>query len=289
MADISDITTYLAGVVSAAVYPNGTGNASIAGMNVLVYEGWPISEQLDLDLQGKNPLRTGKTAHVSIFAPPNSSRAAPYQILDQTYVVNPAAINCTVAVVGDQITLTGTPAAGEFLTIVADRANQYSRGGASASVILSALLADVQAQYPSATLVGNTLTVPDSFQLDVRQGGVGLLGKVLHRECQNVMVTVWAPDHATRSTLAKAIDIALKLNIVVTLSAIDGSDIKIVYQRTNTIDERQNVAIYRRDLFYDVEYATVELYAGTSITTVQNQFSPSEYPDGNQETVNVIN
>jgi hypothetical protein len=54
----------------------------------------------------------------------------------------------------------------------------------------------------------------------------------------------------------------------------DQSDAKIVYQRQNTIDDHQNVACYRRDLIFDVEYATVLTVAGTTITSVANTIKP---------------
>lgn len=282
MADISDVTSYLQGVALSAVYPNGTSQPSIANMDVLVYEGWPVSEQLDLDLAGQSPGQPpttrsgGPRAHVTIFPMLGSSRSAPYQIQDETYVITPAAINCAVSVNGNQITYTGTPAAGEFLTIVADRLYAFSRGGTTAAAILSALLTDIQVNYPTATLVGSVLTIPYGYELDVRQGGVGLLGKVVHRECQSVMITAWAPDHVTRNTLSAAIDVALKSANRVTLTDVAQTQAKIVYQRTNVIDDPQNKGCYRRDLIFDCEYATVQTFAGTSITSVSNQITATQ-------------
>jgi hypothetical protein len=294
VADISDVTAYLYQAVINIVYPNGTSSPSIAPVpvgfsnpaDVLIVEGWPIPEQLDLDLAGEveagNPPKpvprtNGPRANVSIF-PTGASASSTYQILDKTYVLQEPTFGLTVEVSGNSITITGTPNAGEFVTIIADREYIFSEGGSTAAAVLSALLTAAQVDYPNASLSGSTLTVPYNFQLDVRQGGVGLLGKVTHRQCQLVMVTVWAPDHNTRSVLAKAIDAALKSQIVVTMP--DSSDAKIVYARTNVSDETQNVTAYRRDLIYEVDYATLETFPGTTITSVQTKITASGDPTG---------
>ena len=284
MADIADVTSYLANAAAAAVYPNGTAQPSIANMDVQIYEGWPLPEQLDLDLAGQmlpqnstTPVTRpgGKRAHVSIFPMSGANRGV-YQILDETYTIAQPVLGLTVSVSGNQVTITGTPSTGEFVTIVADRKYAYSRSGATASAIISALLADIQTNYPTTSLAGSTLTIPYGYELDVRQGGVGAQGKVIHRECQSVMVTVWAPDHATRTLLAKAIDVAIKSTIITTL-AVDQSQLKVVFRQTQISDEHQNVTVYRRDLVYDCEFATVLTFPATTITTVSTQITSQEY------------
>ena len=48
----------------------------------------------------------------------------------------------------------------------------------------------------------------------------------------------------------------------------DTSQALVIYSRTNVSDDRQSTAIYRRDLIYDVEYATVFQFPGYVITSV---------------------
>ena len=283
MADLSDVTSFLATTVAAVVYPNGNTSPSIAPapvgftnpMDVRIFEGWPNSDQLDLDLGGKVlstgtppveiPRPNGPCANVSIF-PMAGTGSTMYQVLDKTYIIDPVVLGLTVSVSGGAVTITGTPNVGEFVTIISDRSYVFSATGSSASVVLSALLTQAQVDYPGATLVGDVLTIPFSFAFVVRQGGIGTLGKVTHRQCHPVMVTVWAPDHNTRSVLSSAIDNVLKQHIVVTLP--DGTDAKIVYSRTNVTDDHQTVSAYRRDLIYEVEYATLETFSGVTITNV---------------------
>lgn len=316
MADISDVTKYIAQQVANTIYPESEGNAfyvtmlpilfsgfggmggmipapSIAPvapgqttpMDVLIYEGWPVPELLWLDVGGQMQSTTspqtapvarpgGPRAHVSIFPLQGSSRS-PFQIQDNTYVQVAPVLGVTVTVDDDQITLSGTPNPGEIVTIEGDRQFIFSSNRPTLSGILSDLLAQAKLSYLNASLFGDTLTIPYDYSLVVRQGGVGTLAKVVHRQCQAVMVSVWAPDHNTRSVLASAIDVALKSNIVVTLP--DTSQAKIVYQRTNISDEQENVTIYRRDLIYEVEFATLETFPGTTITSVSFSFSAYEY------------
>jgi hypothetical protein len=84
MADLSDVTAYLATAASAAVYPNGTSQPSVAAMDCRIFEGWPIPDQLDRDmlgqmLSGTPPIPVtrpkGTVANVSVFAMPGTGIA----------------------------------------------------------------------------------------------------------------------------------------------------------------------------------------------------------------------
>ncbi|WP_036048702.1 hypothetical protein [Bradyrhizobium sp. Tv2a-2] len=273
MADLSDVTAYLAQQAFIAVYPNGTGSASVAGMDCRIFEGWPLPDQLDNDLTGfmmengdkvKRP--GGVCANVSIF--PMLGQGAPVpQIQNKTRTISQPTYGLTFTVVGNTLTVSGQPAAGEYLTIIADDEYVFSRGGATTQAILAALLADAQAAYPQASATSTSLTVPGTHILVVRQGGVGKVGRVIHRQKNSIMVTVWAPNQIARAAFAKAIDVQIKQTIVTTLS--DTSQIKVTYNRTNTIDEEQSKGIYRRDLVFDVEYATLEIFDAYVITSTQ--------------------
>ena len=82
---------------------------------------------------------------------------------------------------------------------------------------------------------------------------------------------MWAPTQEVRTTLAKAIDNLIKQTIRVSMP--DTSQATVLYNRTTVIDEMQSQAIYRRDLIYDVEYATVEQFDGYVITSTQTSIA----------------
>ena len=274
MADLSDVTAYLYSVAASAVYPNGIGQASIAGIDCRIFEGWPIPEQLDQDMAGtilsgspprEVPRTGGPVASVSIYPMPGTGVAVP-QILDETYVIAQPVYGLTLSVSGNTIALSGQPAAGEYVTLICDDLHVYSQTGSTTAALLSALAAGAQVDYPAAAATSTTLTVPTGHKLIVRHGAAGTLGKVTHRQRHSIMVTVWAPTHAVRNALAGPIDVAIKKNIRITLP--DTSQALVIYSRTNTSDEQQSSTIYRRDLIYDVEYATLETFTGYVITTV---------------------
>lgn len=275
MADLSDVTAYLASAAMAAVYPNGTGQPSVAAMDCRIFEGWPIPDQLDRDMLGQQlsgvppvPVTRpgGTVANVSVFAMPGTGIAV-FQQLDNTYLITPPPIATTFALVGNVITVTGQIAVGEYLTLVIDNAVVCSQTGASTAAMLSALATEAQGKgYPSASATATTLTIPFGHALTVRQGGAGVEGRVTHRQRQPIMVTVWSPTQKIRSTLAAAIDNAIKQKIKVVMP--DTSQALVIYSRTNVLDDRQSTAIYRRDLIYDVEYATVYQFPGYPITSV---------------------
>lgn len=275
MADLSDVTAYLAGAVASAAYPNGTSQPSVAAMDVRIFEGWPIPEQLDRDMLGQIlsgtppvpvPRTGGPVANVSVYPMPGTGIVV-YQQQDLTYIITPPTISSTFTLVGNLITVTGQIAVGEYLTLVIDDAAVCSQTGASTAAMLAALATEAQGKgYPSASATATTLTIPFGHSLVVRQGGAAVLGKVTHRQRQSVMVTVWAPTQAVRTMLAKAIDNAIKQVIKVAMP--DTSQALVIYSRTNVSDERQATAIYRRDLIYDVDYATVFQFPGYVITSV---------------------
>jgi hypothetical protein len=279
MADLSDITAYLETAVTAAVYPNGTSQPSVANMDVRIFEGWPLPDQLDRDmggtmLTGTPPVVTtrpnGPLSNVSIY-PMAGMNASVYQILDNTYIISMPVFGLAITLVGQVLTITGTPSVGEYVTIEADRTFVYSRTGASAAAIITALVADIAVNYPGVTSTSSTITMPNTFALLVRHGGVGVLGKVTHRQKQSIMVSVWAPNHRARTALASALDNALKQNIRITMP--DTSQVVICYNRTNFSDEKQLATIYRRDLIYDAEYATVFQFPGYMITSVDTSIA----------------
>jgi hypothetical protein len=305
MADLSDITAFLAAKVAAIVYPNGTSHPSIAPifpgfaapMDVRIFEGWPLPDQLDLDMAGKMlsgsppapvPRPGGPAASISVYPVPGASAPAVYQILDNTYVMTPPSYGLSVSVNGNVISCSGAPNAGEYLTAVLDRASVVSSNATPLSALLADLAAQAVALGYAATSTATTLTIPFRFQMDVRQGAVATLGKVSHRQRQGVMVTVWAPNHATRNALAAAVDNVLKqgpldnVNGCFKMNLPDGTEALLLPSYTTQTDEQQVVTVYRRDLVYLAEYATLTTFPGYVVTSVKTSIIGGEYGEPEQ-------
>lgn len=269
MADITDVEDKIVAIIDGAIYPNGdTQPSAMTGATpVKIGRGWPLPASLDADLAA------GK---VTITVYPLAGSATPtYQLLDETYVVTPAAVTSHVAVADDVITVTGTLSPAEFLTLIIDDTAICSQTGANVAAMLSALATEAQGKgYPAAAATSTTLTIPFTRSLVVRQGGKGVLGKVIHRQRASIMVSVWAPDDAKRTQAAILADIEIKKNIKITLP--DTSQCILRYMRSACSDQMEKANLYRRDLIYDAEFATIEQFDGVTITSTQVSF---RYPD----------
>jgi hypothetical protein len=275
MADLGDVTALLASMANSACYPNGAASPTVTGgtKDIKVNEGWPIPEYLD------PMIAAGQTA-VTVF-PMRLSAPAVFQVLNETYVLTPAVHGLSATISGGAVTVTGTPGAAEYLTITADGQNSYSRVGASVAAILAAIATDAAANYSGVTVVGGNITFPTT-RLSVQIGASATLGLVTHRQRQPVMVTVWAPTPTLRNTVAAAIDVALKA--VNHLTFPDTSQGLLTASHSEQRDERQVASIYRRDLVFNVDYATLQTFQGWEVTsvnpTVDTGATPTTYSIG---------
>lgn len=288
MADLSDVTRLLEQLATSAVYPNGTSQPSVAGMDVRIYEGWPIPTQLDLDVAGQEmagtppvpvPRPGGKVCNVSVYPMPGATNANVFQILDDTYtIVNPNYGLAAPTVSGNTITITGQPVTGEYLTVILNNVDVVSSSQITLAAVLNDLVTKINGLnkgYTATTDGVSTLTITGWAYLTVRQGSVGTLAKVTHRQRQGVMVSVWAPDHSSRATLAAAIDVLIKENLVNSLP--DTSQCLLTYNRTSQSDEMQAETIYRRDLVYEAEYATLQQFPGYVVTSASFQIQGGNF------------
>lgn len=260
MADLSDVTSAMADLATAACYPNGPSAPSVTGHRVSVFEGWPLPEQLD---QIKNDV-----AFVSIY-PVDSSNASVIQVFDTPQVVVAPVHGMTVAGSDGQATFSGQPNPGEYATVVVGHGAGYTyvaSQGDTTSTVAAALATQIAAGYPGTSATGATLTIVGAPAFVVRIGAPGTLGQALHRERPRIQITVWAPNHQRRSIIAAAVDVALKRSFRLTLP--DTSQATLTYERTVTLDSEQKLGIYRRDLFYTAEYATIDLFQAYEITAV---------------------
>lgn len=299
MADLSDVLTFIKGLTISAVYPNGVGvKNAVTGTDVRIAEGWPLPDELELDMQGNLPGTppvpnpNGPTPNVTIYHSGVGQNV--YQIQDNVQVVAQPVFGITVvSVVNNVITVSGQPNPGEYLTTVVDGQFAFSRGDTSDSpgptantaAILAAIAADAVAAGYAASSTATTLTIPAGHSMAVLQGGIGTLGKVTHRQSHDIMVCVWAPNHTLRAVLCSTIDAFIKEKLTYILP--DTSMMTLVYSRTNMTDEEQVKGIYRRDLVYRAEFATLQTFPGAVVTSVNLPLTVVG-PGGNAAPVIVI-
>ena len=75
------------------------------------------------------------------------------------------------------------------------------------------------------------------------------------RQRKGIRVIFWCPDPNSRDNLASAIDALMVQTAFLALD--DTTSARITYRDTSIYDQSENASLYRRDLLYDVEYATI--------------------------------
>ncbi len=257
MADISEVQDAFAAICGAALYPNGTNAPSVLGADAVIYPGWPQPAQLDQDM-------AAGVVHVSIWARGDGTNTTRYPEAWQETA--PAVPTLTLAVADNTVTIGGTVTAPQVVAVNGQAC------AVKASDTLASIAAALAALVPSASSAGAVLTVPTG----IRQAAVAAnatISREVRRQTDSIQLSIWAPTPALRSATAKALDAALA--DVRFLEMPDNSSARIVYTRSLSTDLRENAHIYRRDLFYQAEFATTVSAFATQIITPVTTVTPS--------------
>lgn len=265
MADSTDVANALVTLIAVTAYPNGTGQASIApsAAPVLVYQGWPIATQLDIDL------RAGKV-HVSVFPTATErvteSNAAEYQ----APVLNAATFAMVTA--GVTVTVTGTGGAGQNAALLIDGVPYvYAvQAGDTATSIATSLVALIVANRAASNVAG-VITIPNARSISPRVGVQASAIRILRRQEKVFQISVWANSFTSRDPLASALDAALAGTF--RLSLPDGTQCLVRYRSSIQHDDTQKASIYRRDMLYAVEYCLTDVVVTTQIVVDQLNLS----------------
>lgn len=253
MADITDVEQALVSLIAQTLYPNGTAQPSVPGIDCIVYAGWPTASRLDADLIA------GK-AHVSVFPTATERNTTRYPKEWQTQAVNAATLTLTIA--GQTVTVGGAmpaPFTAHNLAILAGGKNysyavQASDTLASIATALAALLA---VDFPGTTSSGAVITCSNSVHLQAAKvGTTGTSIRELRRQERVFQITVWADTPAHRDAAVGPVDVALADTQF--LSMADGTAARLIYKGSPITDNNQKAKLYRRDLMYTVEYATTQ-------------------------------
>lgn len=273
MADINDVETALVNLIAAVLYPNGTGQASAAGVPVVVYPGWPTASRLDADLL------TGKT-HVTVFPTAVERNTSRYPRVWEQQTLNAATIGMAVA--GQQVTIGGAmpvPFTPHVLNVMVNGLPHPYQVLATDSLgsIAAALAALVAVDLPGTAAAGAVITLPAGARINaVRVGVTGTAIRELRRQEREFRISVWSdtPDH--RRAVAGIVDVAL--GAVDRVVMPDGTGARVLYRSNMDVDNQQKAKLYRRDFMYSVEYATTQTEVETQIT--QEQLNSSSQHDG---------
>ncbi len=246
MADLSDVETALVTGVVAALYPAGATAASVTGRQVRVYRGWPQTGALDLDL-------AAGIANVSVFAVPHATRnTTRWGPLTQT---TPQPVTLTVQVAGNSAQFGGAGGVGQVAgLLVAGVPCTYRGQAGDTPALVAAMLAQAVRASRACWLSGTTVSVPGVTSLVARVVADAATLTEWSRQEQGFRVSVWCPSPASRDVICSAIGSAFAATSFLPLA--DGTGGRLRYQGTASIDDAQDAQLYRRDLLFDVEYAT---------------------------------
>ncbi|MFV0916100.1 hypothetical protein ACI1PM_03360 [Ralstonia nicotianae] len=261
MADITDVSSVLMTTIAGIVYPNGTSQPSITGAAVAVLIGWPDAVQLRADLAANK-------VNVSIFPQPNMLRIIDSAMSD--WSTPSAPVNTiTLTLSGQAVTVGGTVSTPQNAALVVDnKAYVYAvQAGDTLAGIATALAALVNVDQ-TATAAGAVVTIPGAKYISPRVGGQGVAVRETRRQEQGYQITVWANCFDQRDPIAAAIDSALSGIPHLTLADQSAA---LRFKNSRQDDSQQKEGIYRRDLFYAVEFSTFASQTLTQITaTIEN-------------------
>lgn len=251
MAALEDVLNTLTTQISAYVYPDGTGQPSVTGNTIKIYPGWPTSSSLDQDLQNEITNVTiypsGPENNVTRYRPKNNVMS----IVTPTLALT---ANGNVVTVGGAMPSPFTPH--NLALLINSKPFIYPVQPADTLTSIATGLATLLAvSYPGTTSSGAIITLPaNTVPLVARVGTTGLVTTEWERYKQRMQITVWAQDPTSRGTVAAAIRTGFAQIAFLTMP--DGFGARVRSNGSTLSDVLEKAKTYRRDLFYEVEYAT---------------------------------
>jgi hypothetical protein len=256
-----------------AIYPNGIAQPSAAGVKVTIAPGWPVPAQLDAIIKGGDAMLTvysmpGMDANTTRFLP---------QMTPKTAI--PAA-SLTLTVSGNQVTVGGTVKAGEAATVKVNyQAYSVAVGVSDTTAMIAAAMA---ALIPGASAAGSVVTINGAFDIAAAVSVPVDMQSEVGRQTRVFKLVAWCPSDAVRALLVKAVDVAFRQMPRILMP--DNTYARMIYRGTVVMDDAAKQKIYRRDLHYEVEYATTATETDNTVTSFGTGLTPT---NGTTKTINL--
>lgn len=276
MADLTDVSNVLVGMVASTVYPEGIAQPSAIGAQCRVGAGWPTSAQLDPDL-------ASGVVNVSVYPANIERKTTRYMPNWQTIDQSPPTVTLTAA--GNVLTVGGalpSPAVSQNVAVAIAGIGSFAyavQPTDTTTAVATALAALISAALPGTTSSGPVITVSGLNTLTPSVGAAATVGLETRRQMRVYRVIVWAPTPALRDTTAQLIDVMLSQVDFLTMP--DGYSARLLYHSSNVIDMQERADLYRRDLLYSVEYATTVTQQAAPVLAPQINppgSAPSDWP-----------
>lgn len=319
MADTSDVQAALVLLVGGVLYPAGLAGAggydqtggydlgslaygdlsnlvtsSAADVPVRVYRGWPVAEQLDIDLDNG-------IAHMTVFEQSGMARLSGGN-LDPDISI-PAACALSASVTGNVVTFSGACAAGQLAgvefggsswyypvqatdtpVVVAEALAAVIGGGAwlleSGAAITDGTANPILSSGGAEASVGGggtgVLTIHTTLPVIARTGQAGLSRRRPRVQEQGYCITCWAPDPASRDAICSTLDSVLSDTRWLQLP---DQAARLLWHSTRSDDVPSKARLWRRDLTYTVRYWTTRTTAAPPMLWGGGQLSGVPFGD----------
>ncbi|HTI00944.1 MAG TPA: hypothetical protein VL752_08360, partial [Acidisoma sp.] len=249
MADQSDVESALTTAIAAALYPNGTTAMSALGdVTFRIYRGWPVSQALGADL-------AAGIVNISVF--PTGEPRETTRYMARWHVTTATAPTLTPIIRSNIVTFSGTPQPGQMagMAVNGETFVYLVQKGDTAALVAASLAAQITAAGHLAQYSNATIALPGAASLLARVEQAQNAFRETRRQSQSFRVSCWCPTPALRDQTCAAIDTALANTSFLTLA--DETAARLTLAGGSTIDQMENATLYRRDLLYAAEYATV--------------------------------
>jgi hypothetical protein len=274
VADESEVEDALAGVIAATIYPNGTSAASalLSAAGCRVYRGWPVEANLKSDL-------ARGTANISVFAR-NGVEIVATRYPPERREISRQAITLTATVSDNTITIDGIVRLPQTIMVRVGHAISVAYAvqvGDTLISIATGIATLLAAQVPGTASGGPVVTLPTSAHAGLITARVTTMGQVareVKRTDKSFQISLWSPTPQLRDSMAKVVDPAL--GDLRTIMLPDGSVGWNRYEYTIVMDTPSEEGLYRRDLFYRVEFPTLIVEDAYEIGVVQTNLTGSQ-------------
>lgn len=266
MVSLGQVLTVLTNLVTSAVYPNGTGSASTAGVDTTIIAGWPIRNKIDEILRANKAL-------ISVFPTNKQKVVTKFERIYQPVTISEPTI--TADIDGNTITLGGTVAVPQAVMAIVDGVGYGYQ--VLVNDTLSTIAAALAALIPGASAVGAVITLTSFYSVAVRVATNASAAYELSRQERVFLIRCWTNSPTVRDNLMNPIDIAFKENYRVVMPDGFWAPIFPMEAAEPFMDEWEKSLMVIGNLEYKVQYATTKTDNFTTITdTIENVQIASE-------------
>ncbi|MGH6971164.1 MAG: hypothetical protein ACREEQ_06090, partial [Caulobacteraceae bacterium] len=232
-----------------------------AGCPARIERGWPNAVALDADL------RAG-VLNVTVYSHGASERnTTRFPAQWQAATVNPTTFALSQS--GQTITVGGAGPSifypQNLAVPIGAKAYFYQTiAGDTAASVAAALAAVLEAALGGVSVTGAAIALPAEAEvMALRVGAGGPMTREVSRQSRLFQIAFWAFSPQVRDGACAAVKPVLDGLEFLTLA--DGSAARLIYESSYETDAPEKELLYRRDLVYEVEWATFETGEATQI------------------------